>query len=386
MWRLGLAVIAVAGIALAATTAVEWTARGSLTQSARADREAEPSESKIGHRDTRVVSQAVRAELLARAHVWQQPAVPVARAVFSDRNVEEVNCWFKISDLGGTTPKFDCVLDTGEDIRIKYGNGPEIPAETAATRLLEVLGFGADRMTLVKTLRCYGCPEEPFSMMKAVEVTRTEPLFKRVVDYGDVEEFTWVALERRFDGRAIETDRLEGWAIFELDSVNPRQSGAPRRHVDALRLMAMFLAHWDNKSENQRLVCLDRQWPDNAPCARPFLLLQDVGATFGPSKMDVEAWAETPLWEDRANCVISMREMPYDGATFGRVSISESGRQFLGHLLSQLSDKQLHDLFSEARFGDRRGLLDTPHSVAEWIAAFRTRVRAVTDGPRCPLP
>ena len=30
-----------------------------------------------------------------------------------------------------------------------------------------------------------------------------------------------------------------------------------RADLDALRLLARVLAHWDNKSENQRLVCLD---------------------------------------------------------------------------------------------------------------------------------
>ena len=29
---------------------------------------------------------------------------------------------------------------------------------------------------------------------------------------------------------------------------------APRAEVDAFRILAAFLAHWDNKSQNQRLV------------------------------------------------------------------------------------------------------------------------------------
>jgi len=40
----------------------------------------------------------------------------------------------------------------------------------------------------------------------------------------------------------------------------------------------VFLAHWDNKEDNQRLVCVDAT-PHAAdqPCATPLLMLQDVG-------------------------------------------------------------------------------------------------------------
>ena len=153
--------------------------------------------------------------------------------------------------------------------------------------MLRTLGFGADHIAIVRKLRCYGCPDEPFSTVKAVELTRTTPLLERVVDYTEYEEFEWVGLERKFEGRPIETERLEGWSFFELDKVDARAGGAPRAHVDALRLIAVLLAHWDNKSENQRIVCLSA-WSDNGTCAQPFLLLQDVGATFGPSKMDLD--------------------------------------------------------------------------------------------------
>ena len=44
----------------------------------------------------------------------------------------------------------------------------------------------------------------------------------------------------------------QGWAWWELKDVN-----APRVDLDALRLLAVFLAHWDNKADNQRLVCME---------------------------------------------------------------------------------------------------------------------------------
>jgi hypothetical protein len=335
-------------------------------------------------KDKRVVSDEQRAALLQRAHVWRPPRTPIDQAGFDGVNLDEVTCRFEVDVPGGTTPKFDCVFDSGEEIRIKYGNGPEAPAETAATRLLRTVGFGADDVTLVRTLRCFGCPMEPFSVMKAVEITGTEPLYERVVDYDDPTEFTWVALERKLHAWPVETETVKGWSFHELDAVQAAGGGAPRAHIDGLRLMAVLLAHWDNKAENQRLVCLSERWPEDTPCREPFLLLQDVGATFGPTKMDFDAWQRVPMWEDRASCTVSMRDLPYAGATFGAATITEAGRQFVGGLLAQLSDDQLTALFASARFGDQRGWLTRPTPVADWVRVFKQKVRAITDGPPCP--
>jgi hypothetical protein len=334
-------------------------------------------------KDDREVSDRERADLLARARIWRQPRVPVAQASLEGKTMEEVSCKFEISEQGGTTPKFDCILDSGEEVRIKYGNGPEVPAEAAATRLLHALGFGADEVTLVRRLRCYGCPEEPFSTMKAVGISQLEPLYEKVVDYNDYEDFEWVALERKFNARPIETDKVEGWGFFELDSIDVTR-GAPREHVDALRVIAVLLAHWDNKLENQRLVCLSREWPEDTPCTTPFLLLQDVGATWGPPKLDLTAWESVPMWEDRASCQLSMRQLPFEGATFGQVRITEKGRRFVADLLTQLSEAQLTELFTHARFGERRGAFNTASPVSEWVRVFRSKVRSISDGPACP--
>jgi hypothetical protein len=332
----------------------------------------------------REVSDAERAEMIARARIWQQPRVPVNRASLAGDTLNEVSCRFKVSELGGTTPKFDCELPDGEEIRVKYGNGPEVPAEAAATHLLRALGFGADEITIVRRLRCYGCPEEPFSTMRAVDITQAEALYKSVVDYKDYEEFAWIALERKFDARPIESGKVEGWSFFELNTIKASEGGAPRAHVDGLRLIAVLLAHWDNKSENQRLVCLSSEWPEDTSCPQPFLLLQDVGATFGPSKLDLEAWQNTPMWEDRAACTISMRDLPFEGATFGQATVTEAGRQFIVGLLRGLSDAQLTELFTYARFAEPRGLFRPTNAVGDWVRVFKTKVRSLSEGSPCP--
>jgi len=335
-------------------------------------------------RGSGTVSEQARADALARAHVWRAPKTPIARAALSPDVATQIDCRFTISDLGGTTPKFHCLLDSGAEIRAKYGLGGEIPAEAAATRLLSVLGFGADAVTLVERLRCYGCPKEPFVTMKIAEKTGTRGVLEHVVDHGKYEEFEWVATEQKFEGHAIETPDKEGWGFFELDMVDASKGGSPRAQVDALRLIAVFLAHWDNKANNQRLVCLSNTWAPGARCGEPFLLLQDVGATFGPKKVDLESWERSALWEDRATCTISMRNLPYNGGTFRAARVSEGGRQFLAGLLGQLTDAQLGDLFSGARFDKPRNPLKQITPVSEWIRVFRNRVKTISEGPPCP--
>lgn len=335
--------------------------------------------------DKHKVDDPMRQALLRRAQVWRQPSLPIEQAdLGGEDNLDELECAFAVTDLGGTTPKFDCLLDTGEEIRIKYGNGPEIPAEVAATRLLRALGFGADDVVLVERLRCHGCPAEPFAVLKATEFARAQPLLERAIDYDEVREYRWVALERKFNARPVETETQEGWAFFELAMVDPEAGGAPRAHIDALRLMAVLLAHWDNKAQNQRLVCLSAAWDAARGCPSPFLIMQDVGATFGPAKVDLAAWRATPIWTDAATCTVSMRTLPYDGATFGEARITEEGRRFAASLLSRLSAAQIDALFRGAGFARQRGLWSATSMTDEWTEAFAAKVAEIVNRPPCP--
>jgi hypothetical protein len=339
------------------------------------------------HRGTKKVSVGQRLDALARAQVWKPPAVPVSKARLAPEPGQPpvIECKFKITELGGTASKFDCVLDTGEQIRVKYGRTLEIPSEVAATRLLRSLGFGADSVTLVERVRCHGCPSAPFMTMKAVDLTQTETVFKKLVDYGDHKDFEWVAVEQKHHGRAIETDSAEGWAFFELIGVDAGKGGAPRAHVDALRLMAVFLAHWDNKSENQRLVCVDSDSPDDGTCQKPFAMLQDVGAAFGPTRVDLKRWEQAPIWVNRGTCTVSMETLPDRGGTFAPVTITDAGRRLLASLLGQLRDQQLTDLFTWARFHRLKPFIPSrQHTVAEWVGVFKRKVREISEGPACP--
>jgi hypothetical protein len=199
-------------------------------------------------------------------------------------------------------------------------------------------------------------------------------------------DFEWVAVERKHYGRPIETEQLEGWAFFELELIDEKKGGAPRAHVDALRLLSAMIGHWDNKSENQRLVCLsEKDWPDNGRCSRPMAMLQDVGSSFGPRKVDLPKWEKALLWSDRASCTATLDDFPYDGATFKPVKITDAGRKHLAALLGQLTDEQIAALFRGARFDHSKGIIGfTASPVSDWVRVFKAKVRRISDGPPCP--
>jgi hypothetical protein len=336
---------------------------------------------------------AIRADALARARVWQEPAEPIARVDLT-RNPGDSDpldptpplaCKFLPRATSGTTPKFDCVLPGGQVIKVKYGGTAENHAEVAASRLLAALGFGADRMYPVQRVRCFGCPIAPFRTYQALELARMDGAYTRRIDYTHYRDFAWPAVERRFVGASVETPGVKGWGFYELDQIDPARGGSSRAHVDALRLMAVFLHHWDNKAENQRLVCLSEpKERANGECLHPFALIQDVGSTFGPKKVTFASWSERPLWTDPATCEVNMKDMPFAGATFGTARITEAGRLFLADSLRQLSEAQIHALFTAARFPEYHSRWDAGADVANWVRAFQQKVREIADRQPCP--
>ena len=278
-------------------------------------------------------------------------------------------CRFLPGPVSGTSAKFHCVFEGGEAVKVKYGRNPEIHAEAAATRLLDALGFAADFVAIVPRLRCYGCPRLPFEtalLSSLLPVTLGGATAAR----DGYTDFEWVAVERKLPAPAIETADEKGWAWWEL-----KNTAAPPADVDALRAVAVFLAHWDNKADNQRLVCLDAAPPGaDASCHRPLAMIQDLGATFGPTKVNVAAWRNAPMWADARRCVLSMHALPYAGGTFPDVRISEGGRLQAVRQLSMLGDADLRRLFEDARFPQFYSGTDDRRDVDAWVQAFRARV------------
>ena len=319
-----------------------------------------------------------RHALLRRAQVWiptNVAAVDIRRGPEGGFAPEaDVECTFKDTRFGGHTPKFGCELASGEVVKVRYGadNG-EVYAGVAATRLLWALGYGADALYPVHVL-CHDCPANSQGR-----------------DVGEhLRRFDIAAIERPFPGHQINAKHTdEGWAWPELEDVDAAAGGASRAQRDGLKLLAVLLQHTDNKAEQQRLVCRGdgKSREDLAACAQPFLLIHDVGQTFGRANwlnrsaigsVNFDMWSHTPIWKDRARCIGNLY-----GSHTGSLAdpmITEAGRAFLARLLEQLSEQQLRDLFTIARF-DRKPQGGGP--IDAWVKAFEQK-RAEISAATCP--
>jgi hypothetical protein len=341
-----------------------------------------------------------RLAILRRAQVWQATNIPSMNlrtgppgpGSFSPD--ETIRCEFVNKKSGGATPKFDCLIAPHDEIKIKFGrdNG-EVYGEVAATRLLWALGFGADRMYPVRVI-CRGCPAR---LAGTPGAATGETIFDPA------------AAERKASGKTIETRKDEGWTWNELDLVDEAAGGAPRAQRDALKLLAVLIQHADNKAQQQRLSCLDKDDKDKkgdkekddtdkddgsdkeqseVACRHPFMLLNDLGSTFGRSdvlnrnsyeSVNFDRWSQTPIWKGSEGCVGNLPKSLT--GSFYDPPISEEGRQFLARLLSQLSDAQLSDLFDVARFTQRvsQNSPGGQHTatIADWVNAFKAKRREI---------
>lgn len=342
--------------------------------------------------DSASTSGQLREHALASARVWSEPAVPIAQFDFRANPPrgfqvsENVSCRFIIQKLSGRTQKFHCQLPDGRIVKVKYGaQNAELQAEVAGTRLLHALGFAADDMFVVRAVNCDGCPRFPFHSLQCNEQLHLPALcFAGPLGSGGVRTFTSAVIEQRFDGDVIESFEDQGWSWYELDRVEPSRGGASRAEIDAFRLMAMLLAHWDNKAANQRLICpTGRELPDGG-CAAPIAMIQDLGATFGPVRVDLPSWRGTQIWRDPRACTISMRSLPFEGATFPDVRVSERGRVMIVRLLEQLSRDQLRELFTASRITSFDSIDAHARRADAWVQAFENKVAEIRAGGPCP--
>jgi hypothetical protein len=312
------------------------------------------------------VARGRRLDAIHHAKVWKPTNVGSLdlkagpQGPFAFKAGQTVTCDFAPRPHGqGSTLKFDCKLSSGRDLKVRYGadNG-EVFAQVAATRLLWALGFAADRMYPVKVL-CRGCPPNPFKDQKPADPSKTVVFDPATIDV-------------KADGKTVETKPDEGWAWKELDLVDEKAGGASPAERDALTLLAVLIQHSSNKAINQRILCLDQP-----ACAHSVMMITDLGKTFGRANalnndatgsVNFKEWSGLPIWKESAQGCVGNLPGSWSG-TVRDPRIGEPGRKLLAGLLTQLTDRQLHDLFEVARFPQR----DPGATVEDWVAAFKKK-------------
>ena len=337
---------------------------------------------------------------------------------------QEIRCKFVEPDPtdppNGKTPKFDCELEIDgklKDVKVKYenpGRGADgisverndgIWGEILSTRLMWALGFPADAVYPVRVV-CENCPVRPwaYTVAKLRGLPAAETMPRRDLYVRDA------IIEIKYKARGIERIADQGWSWEEFDSV---ARGELRAERDALALLAAFIQHVDNKPEQQRLVCLEDDGVEGpgARCSKSALMLQDVGFTFGQGHVPVSdalapdeqkrlkshyralgtaslrGFAAAPVWSDKKACVTHVAYYSHTGSPANK-RVSEAGRRLLAERLSALTDLDLADLFKVARLEHRREMIEEGGTLrvvtsADWIRAFKAKVREVTEH-HCP--
>ena len=110
----------------------------------------------------------------------------------------------------------------------------------------------------------------------------------------------------------------------------------------------------------------------------------DLGSTFGPMKVDLVNWKHAPIWVDPASCRVSMKTLPFDGATFPDAQISEDGRQFALKLLRPLTPQQLNTLFEASGVTEFPHVAAIAHEPQNWTNAFLDKVNQIASAGPCP--
>lgn len=328
-----------------------------------------------------------RLDAIRRATVWAPIEVsqvdfkkgPEAQGGFEHDAL--VSCNYKKTAMDGQSRKFTCETEGGDTLKVKYGErNAEVYGEVLSSRLLWGLGFHADRMYPVR-VRCKGCSHDPYKLPEPVN---------------DTTEFNPAAIERRLEGRVMETAEGSGWKWSEIEEIGPNAPSDARTHRDALKLLAAFIQHSDSKPENQRLLCPKGQEEGTRGCRSSVLMIHDLGLTFGAASfmnkakhaVSFDHWQEEPVWRDRGKCVAQLK--PSFKAHFSHPEVREAGRAFLASLLVQLTDAQLRDLFEAARIERRSAHVgDSPKddapvaSVGQWVEVFKKKRAEIVDH-RCP--
>jgi hypothetical protein len=335
-----------------------------------------------------------RLDAIRRAQVWMPtniPSMDVRRGQSEPGGFAPeatVSCDHVAHERGnGRTPKFWCAVGPDDVVKVRYRehNG-KVYALVAATRLFWALGFGANRAYPVE-VECRGCATDPWK--KESRAGQPQVLFDPAT------------IDRRMPGRRLETKPHQGWAWPELDTVDQAAGGAALAQRDALKLLAVFVQHTDTKAENQALICLDKPLRLTEPldddedggadarCDHPFMMVPDLGNTFGhantfnrdaASSVNFRDWQATPIWRAKENgaCVGNLSKSATGSLDNPR--ISEAGRRFLADLLIQLSDAQLHDLFDVARFTRR----DPTRTIDDWVGVFKRKREEIVNAACAP--
>lgn len=231
------------------------------------------------------------------------------------------NVTFLKEDPEGYSVKWRVRDGAGRTWVAKLGN--EARTETAAVRLVWAAGYVTEINYLAPCAHIKGAPKP----RKDVERCEGD-------GFRDV----------RFEARPDNVKRLDNWAWKENPFVGSRE-------LKGLVVLMALLNNWDLKDSNNKILAVTGpnggvEWQ---------YIISDLGATFGKtggaithSRNEPEKYVKTKFVEGSGNGRLRFAFKGKQGDLLDKVTVADA--RWLGNLLSQLSDRQIEDVFRAANF------------------------------------
>ena len=237
-------------------------------------------------------------------------------------------------EKGGYSIKYRVRDGSGREWSAKVGR--EAQPETAAVRLMYGVGFFADVDYLVPSVRIEG-------LNKTLENVR-------------------------FGARPKEIKRIDEWQWEQNPFVG-------KREFQGLKIMMALLNNWDLKDTNNRILVVHERSGET----ELQYIVHDLGATFGKSGgafWRITRTRNDPSGYEKATFIGKVKnghvDFHYTGkssALFDDVTVEDA--QWMGRLLSQLSDRQIEDAFRAANY--------KPEEVSILTSALKQRIKELVE-------
>jgi hypothetical protein len=79
-----------------------------------------------------------------------------------------------------------------------------------------------------------------------------------------------------------------------------------------------------------------------------------------------------------------MRHLPFHGGTFEDAQIPEAGRAQLAAGLTSIPESAIRQMLMTSRVPEFQSSTDDARDIETWVAAFRSRIKQITDAGPCP--
>jgi hypothetical protein len=267
--------------------------------------------------------------------LWQEPTDISSRNLFLGPGGDAMKpdlstVTFVEEKAGGYSTKYDVRDGSGRRWRVKLGK--EAQSDTAANRLLWAAGYVTEIAYLVPRVEIKG-----------------KGTFDNV----------------RFEARPEDVKRVGDWKWKE----NPFTG---TKEFQGLKILMVLLNNWDIKDANNEILAVSGS---NGSKELHYIIsdlggsLGKTGGFFSRSRNKSEDFVKAKFVESVKDGRVDFNYGGKSKALFDDITVEQA--QWMGTLLSRLSDEQLKDAFRAANY--------TPQEIEEYVQAMKERISELAN-------